>query len=575
MLLALGSGCEEQRRPTPPVPTESDTPGEPQESAQPSATLRSEAAQAMASAPSRTMRAIIAFVRFRDDDIVESGCMTRAKEAWRDPDVLPTVAHQLLSSSPKPPFADSTLTAYFYQQSRGRFVLHGGSYPRVIVTEKDESAYRSGSSRVLDRGAITQEVLRRMDEDSAFDLSEFDADGDGRIDYLFILLRRISDVQLVAGGAPAVAALGYNPSRPEFGKSAPVASPPAGSFLIYRSAGIIIPHLDLVRLMAHEFGHTLWRGTPIGGGHLPFVGGDHGVPANGSRRLGYALMVGRLTMQKDRDVIDTRGDMLISAVERDMLDEDWIECPVLSGSGTVTLGDLYATSDCRRIVLPGPTEERTLYITNRQRIGYFDRLQFNPCQGSYHGLMETGLLVQLREGKRAAVIAADNTLELSIDTSAYAGDLFGPGSMTQLTPWTRPNISGFAQYPPDFVLQEGNWQALDDIRMTGGSSGEMAFDYIVDVRERPVIREDSWMGAETSGTRFRSNILVMDGARLTIEAGTEIHLAEGADLIVSGEGTLAFEREARVVLGPGSSVENRGTILLPDGEDAHFVRSDG
>src|SRR5690606_40178251 len=98
MLLALGSGCEERRRPTPPVPTESDTPGEPQESAQPSATLRSEAAQAMASAPSRTMRAIIAFVRFRDDDIVESGCMTRAKEAWRDPDVLPTVAHQLLRS---------------------------------------------------------------------------------------------------------------------------------------------------------------------------------------------------------------------------------------------------------------------------------------------------------------------------------------------------------------------------------------------------------------------------------------------------------------------------------------------
>jgi hypothetical protein len=252
-----------------------------------------------------------------------------------------------------------------------------------------------------------------------------------------------------------------------------------------------------------------------------------------------------------------------------MLGDSWINCPVLSNTGAVALGDLYDTSACRRVIVPGRSSTRTLYITNRQRIGYFDRLQFNPCQSSYHGLMSTGLLVQVREGRHFAVVAADNTLDLSIDTSAYRGDLFGADAATQLTPWTRPNISGYATYPPDFVMEAGNWQALDDIRPSGGPGGEMAFDYVADVRIRPIIREDSWMGAETSGTSFRSDIVVEDGARLTITAGTIIRLTERADLIVEEGATLTIERGARVEFGTGSSLVADGDVVTAEsGEDA-------
>lgn len=535
---------------------------------------RHEAAPHAAIPTSGQVRALVAFVRFRDDKVVEGGCMTRARREWEDPDALPAIANHILSPSPEPPFADSTLTAYFYRQSRGRFLIYGESYPHLIVTEQDERAYARGKSRVLDRNALTREVLRRVDDDPDFDLSEFDADGDGRIDYLFIVLRRLKEQGLVSGGAPAVASLGTGSARMELGKTGPISSPAAGSFVIYRSAGIIIPQLDLIRLMAHEFGHDLWRGSALSGGHIRYIGGKHGVPANGARRLGYALMVGRLSSNPKQDVIDTRGDMLISAVERDMLEDGWIDCPVLSRSGSVALGDLYTTSDCRRIVVPGASGTRTLYVTNRQRIGYFDRIQFNPCQGSYHGLMTTGLLVQVRDRARMAVVPANNTLHLSIDSSAYTGDLFGPGAMTQLTPWTRPNISGYATYPPEFVLEPGNWQALDDIRPTGRSAGEMTFDYVSDIRERPIIRADSWMGAETSGTRFRSDLVVMSGAKLTIEAGTVVYLAGGADLIVSDGATLSFERGARVVLGPGSSVVAHGTVIPSNRDEDPFVRSD-
>lgn len=533
--------------------------------------VRNEMSIASSSPASRRMRAIVAFVRFRDDDELAGGCLTRAKREWNDLNSLPAIAHDILARSPEPPFTDSSLTAYFYQQSRKRFLIDGQTYPRLLVTEREESAYGRGSSGVLDRGAVTQEVLRRMDDDPSFDLGDFDADEDGRIDYLFIVLRRLNHLELVSGGAPAVAHLGYTSPLAELGSAKDIGSPVAGSYVIYRSAGIIIPHLDLIRLMAHEFGHYLWRGPELSGGHIQYIGGDFGVPANGARRLGYALMVGRLSLNREQDVIDTRGDMVISAFERDVLGEGWIDCPVLSSSRTVALGDLYSTSDCRRIIVPGRSATRTLYITNRQRIGYFDRLQFNPCQSSYHGLMTTGLLVQIREGRRLAVAAADNTLELSVDTSAYTGDLFGPAYKTQLTPWTRPNISGYSKYPSDFVIEPGSWQGLDNIR-SSGPDGEVSFEYVADVRARPIIREDSWMGAETSGTRFRADIVVKQRAELTISAGTVIRLVQGADLIVEEAGTLKIESGARVELGLESSVVARGTIVRPEGGEDPFVR---
>lgn len=500
-------------------------------------------------AVSGTRRAVVVFVRFRDDDRTATHCETRARREWADPDELPAVAHHVLAPSPDPPFADSTLTAYFHEQSLGAFTLYGAAFPRVIVTERDESAYAIGSTRVLDRGALTQEILRRIDADSGFDLSDFDADGDGFVDYVFIVPRNLNHLELVRGGAAGVSDLGYTSPQPEFGGKEPkrIHSTRSGAYGVYGSAGIVIPQLDLIRLMAHEFGHDLWRGTALAGGHIGYLGGAYGVPANGTRRLGYALMVGRVSSSPQSDVVDTRGDVIISAYERRLL--GWIDCPVLTESGVVSVGDLYATSDCRRILLPG---ERTLYVSSRLRVGYFDRLQFNPCQGSFHGLMTTGLLVHVEEAGRLGVVAAGDALELSIDTTAYAGDLFGPGSRTQLTPWTRPNVSGYAVYPPDYRLREGSWQALDDVRYAG--DGVLRFDYVEDVRRGMVIREDSWMGPESSGAVFRGDVRVARRAVLHVTEGTVIRFEGGADLVVEEGALLRLGRGAAIELGPGSEI---------------------
>ena len=530
------------------------------------------------------LHAVVAFVRFQDDDELRGGCITRSRHEWRDLNALPAVAHHILSPSPEPPFPDSSLTDYFFQQSQGRLTIYGRAYPDLIVTQREERAYGRGASKVLDRAALSREILQRMHDDPDFDLSDFDANGDGHLDYLFVVIRELNELQLVTGGAPAIASVGVSPRAPrgategaaQRSKDAAEAdvlpSVARGSYAIYRSAGVIIPQLDLIRLIAHEFGHDLWRGTPIAGGHVPFIGGDRGVPANGSRRLGYALMVGRLSTSSQRDVIDTRGDMTISAFERDILDDGWIECPVLTRPGTVVLGDLYTESDCRKLVIQNGQDRRTLYISNRQRVGYFDRLQFNPCQSSYHGLMNTGLLVHVRDDRRLAVPAADNTLELSIDEETYDGDLYGPGSKTQLTPWTRPNISGYTRYPAGFDMALDNWQALDDIRQEDDE--EMAFEYVRDVRERPIIRDDSWMGSETSGSTFVNDIVVTNGAALTIESGTTIRLAGRARLIVHDRASLVVERGVRIELGPGSGVDAEGDVRLPEGGEDPFVNID-
>jgi hypothetical protein len=118
-----------------------------------------------------------------------------------------------------------------------------------------------------------------------------------------------------------------------------------------------------------------------------------------------------------------------------------------------------------------------------------------------------------------------------------------------------------------------NWQALDAIRYDDDE--EMAFEYVRDVRERPIIREDSWMGSETSGTTFVNDIEVTNGAALTIESGTTIRLAARARLIIQDGASLIIQRGVRVELGPGSGVDAEGDVRLPDGGEDPFVNVDG
>ncbi len=523
-------------------------------------------AQPLRPAYTDTLRALVVFARFRDDRF--PGDPTLDARDWplsEAPERPPAFARRLLAPSPEPPFPDSSLTAYFFTQSNGRFLLFGDALDTVMVSLHPEAHYHRPNGGY---GDLTREILDRLDR-AGFDFAPYDHDGDGRLDHLFLILRGDSkrdDKTFAWTGVSCLdARCGPGPphgpprERPVH-DGVEVDWNTSGSIILHRTPGNVLPYHYLIRMMAHELGHDLWAKFFV---HVPALV-DNDVPlrsnrsARGTDAIGYVLMAGAGGGR------DCRGDQTISAFERDLL--GWIDCETMSeGRNGVRLTDLYTTSACVKIPLANDARGRTLFLTNRQRLGPFDRLRRGGAYGQYDfGLLRTtGLLVTMAEGVRFDVLPADDTLDLSIFDADYDGDLFGPATKRQLTPWTRPNTSGFTRYPPGF---RPDWRALDDVRYTGAPGGEMAFDLVDDFRERPVIRADSWIGDETKGHTFARPMRVTDGSTLTlgtrltfarmlrVEPGATVVVAPGALVTLAPGGVLDLEAGARVVV--------EGTLVL-------------
>ncbi|MFQ5569117.1 MAG: hypothetical protein ACE5G0_05550 [Rhodothermales bacterium] len=529
-----------------------------------------------------TLRALAVFVKFRDDrDPGDPVLNARDWPLFDDPGTLPPFATHLLAHTPTPPFPEQSLTAYFHQQSLGRFVLYGDVYDSVMVSLHPEAAYHAPRGGY---GHLTAEILDRIDA-QGFDFSPYDRNRDGLLDYLFVVIRRdskrdekrftytgISCLDAMCGGGITAgrprSALAYDGLRIDWRRS--------GAIIMHRTPGNIIPHQYHVRMMAHELGHDLW--APFFN-HIPAIT-DNDVPLQSNRgkgtdAIGYVLMAGA------GGGWDARGDETISAFERDLL--GWISCDVLTASqDSVVVSDLYTTSDCKKIILQGEAAGRILYLTNRQRLGVFDRERRGGIDGRFEmGLLRTtGLLITLTDGVRFDVLPADNTLDLSAQDAPYDGDLFAPSTSTQLTPWTRPSINGFTTYPPGY---QPDWQAIDRIRYTGASGGEMAFDYIDDVRTRPFIREDSWIGDETRDYTFEAPMIVTNkstlrigtsiipGKTLRVDPGATVVIEAGADVLIPHISTLDLAYGATLI------VEGRLTLkgLLKRHPGAHLIKRDG
>jgi hypothetical protein len=525
------------------------------------------------------VRALVIFARFSDDGRVFTGT-SPSERAWSDPDRLPDFAYDVLSRTTVPPFDEQSLTDYFYQQSRQKLVLYGEPYPRIVIVPGNESNYLT-SSRPIQLTEISIEILHTVNEDPDFDLADFDADGDGVIDYVFVVMRRIEKNKFFLG-ASGYSSLNYS-SEAEFGHDPTNLKRVygrLGAYIRYNSSGVVIPSMDLTRLMAHEFGHDLWTNLSINH-HRPLIDAN-GVPEGEANKIGYALMVGTLGGSVAHlEPTDVRGDYTIGAVERESLNAGWIDCSTLeSDRKGVRISDLYSSTaeNCFKLSLPTRTGiDRTLYLSNRQRVGFFDREHTDPGFPQYTaGLRTTGLLVTATRSEpfypdpRYAVVAADNTLACNDSSYTYEGDLFGPNTRVQLTPWTRPNISAFSRYPADLVVEESTFQAIDSIRYTGGPGGEMAFDYLRDFRDRPIIREDSWMGNETRDFRFTADVIVTNGSTLTIE--TDVRIAgrlkvdSGSRVVVNGsvllEAGAVLEMEAQSEVSGQGQLVSAGTLVV-------------
>ena len=509
-----------------------------------------------------TLRALIVFVKMQDDhSIGDPQVAYRDWPLFEDAGTLPDFARHLLHPAPHPPYPDSSLTAYFHQQSLGQFVLFGEVYDSVLVTAHPEQAYHRPQGGY---GALTEEILEKLDR-YGLDFSTFDYNSDGRLDHLFIVVRsdsRRDNKTFVWTGASCLdgrcagGVVSSKKSPTPVYDGVEIDWNVSGSYIMHRTPGNILPLVYHVRLMAHEIGHDLWAKHFV---HIPpLLHND--VPAKSNRGptcIGYVLMAGA------GGGYDCGGHQIISAFERDLL--GWISCYTPTGDETLSLGDLYTTGDCIRIPFSAEQPHRRLYLTNHQPVGYFDQPRQGGIQNQFDmGLLRTtGLLIHLADNNRLDVIPADNTLDLSNVSDSYNGDLFDGTPVRQITPWTRPNISGYTRYPDK---GKPDWFALDNIHVLPDSSEKLSIQFIQDFRLKPIIREDSWIGAESEGTLFNETIHVQEGVTLTVE--TRIELEKGmvidpmATVIIAQNGKIDLPRQATIRLHPDSELHVKGSLIV-------------
>ena len=508
-----------------------------------------------------TTRALVVFVRFADDTTSGTGC--RADRGWPltvdgSLEPLPGYASTLFSTSSTPPFADSTVTAYFFEQSGGRFTLIADVYPEVVVSDEPTSSYH----RAVDSGYgyLTDEIVRKIDPN--VDFTHYDTNPvDGVVDHMIIVVRRDD-----AGTFTGVADL--RGADLVFG--APASAPTAdgikidwssGSFIYNERPGHIISQSYMVRMVAHEFGHHLWNPRRVFANHIPAIRSND-TPINDTNTIGYVLMAGRGGGR------DARGDLLISPPEREAL--GWLNPiildPAVDSMQAIDIGDLYTDGASVRVDLQAVGDYRaSLYLANRQRMSWFDsyRLDAPPdCTPYEMGLLRTtGMVAYLSEWRGAEltldVLPADNTLELSTVNGDYFGDLFSTATSTQITPFTTPSTS--------LPTGEPSWVAIDDIGMTGRADSSMRFTFIPDFRRNAVVRAPSTIRPEMGEVKIFGDLLIKDGGTLTLESDAHVEVTgsvvieEGAQVVVRDRARLVEGGWARFFFAPDTLVSVRYT----------------
>lgn len=495
---------------------------------------------------------LVVFARFADDLDSSTGC--RAGRGWptADPlEPLPAVAHTLFDGRAGRPFADSSASAYFFEQSLGQLRLTADVFPRVVVSSEPTDYYHRSAGRGY--GYLTQDIISQIDDEVDFRLYDTNP-RDGVLDHIFIILRK--DRQATFTGVADLAGADRVRGRPNETLEADgvtILWPSSGSYILNERPGNVHPQSYMTRMVAHEYGHHIWNPRGVFGGHVPAIR-SNGYPSNDTNMLGYTLMAGRGGGR------DGRGDLLISAPERDAI--GWLRPlvldPSIDSTKTVRLGDFYSTGDAVRIDVAVPTERSrvSFYLTNRQRVGWFDtyRVDAPPGCTAYDlgFLRTTGLHIKLTEwfGDRLTldVLTADNKMTLSNENADYDGDLFGPGSASQITPFTTPSTS----------LPDGTptWVAIDSITMVQAGEPEMQFRFISDFRKDAVVREDSRITARHGRVAIEGDLVVTDGA--VLEVGSEAHLDVSGDILIS----------------PDASVKAKAGAMLTTASETRYLFAD-
>ena len=540
-----------------------------------------------------SVHALAVFVRFSDD--------TAAAPEWPviaigDTERVPAWGNGLFKETPAEVtdamgLDDPSLSAYFYWQSKhgpaGPHVLTGEVWPRddggrpVVFTPRGPStAYQAPGSGY---GYLVAELFEALERAPGFDAARFDANRDGELDHLMLIVRNDPGVS-VTGGVASLSGVNSAAAR-TYGRPAPTLTVGRPGATVTVDLGTFgSGAINWVRgeysaaTLIHEYGHVLFDMghtamiTPPRRGVRAAVSND--VPAEvpagtGAYGCVYNRMCGggaRGDRPYESSIYDTAALTLSGHELRRM---GWARRTVLDptrDTAGVRLRPLYGSGEVALIPLRPGSGADTLSLENRQRTNYFDRFPAWDLEDPYYGLVNrdlaaTGLLATLTHGDPTGPAGrylydvappsnrfarpksrCDGTSEGCADPYAsWARDMLRPGSATQMTPWTRPNVSGYARYPEGV---EPNWFAVTNVRFEGDGAA-MAFDLVADVRQWDdvVITADSWMGAETDGVVFRSPVRVTDGATLRVVEGATVTFAGG--LVVDDGAAFVCEAGAR------------------------------
>ena len=539
-----------------------------------------------------SVHALVVFVRFAND--------TDAAPEWPirgapGAEPIPEWGETLVEESPDEVteamgLDDPTLSAYFFWQSKdgptGPHILTGEVWPRnrsgrplVFTPSQPSSGYQSG--RESGYGYLVAEVFEALGADPRFDPTRFDANRDGELDHLMLVVRRDPDVR-VTGGVAGLSGVN-SPAARTFGR-------PAATLTVGRDDRTVTVDMNgsgainwvggeySAATLIHEYGHVLFSMghtrmiTPEGAAVRSAVSNDvpYWVPeGTGAYACAYNRMCGggaRNGRPYESSIYDTAALTLSGHELRRM---GWARRVVIDPSrdtAGVRLRPLYGSGDVALIPLRDGSGADTLSLENRQRTNHFDRFPAWDLEDPFYGLVSrdlasTGLLTTLSYGDPAGPGGAlydiappsnrfrrprsrcDGTSDGCVDPYAWwARDMLRPeASATQMTPWTRPNVSGTTVYPEGV---EPNWFAVTNVRFAG-DEGAMALDFVADVRqwESVVITADSWMGAESDGLVFDGPVRVTGGATLRVEPGATVTFAGGVEV----------EDGARFVCMPGAT----------------------
>src|SRR5690606_17505545 len=298
-------------------------------------------------------KALVIYVQFLDDDY-DNSC-TRGWTEWPSGTPLPAAASYILSSSHTPPFPDSSLTAFFYEQSNENFTIYGDvvgcttAYEECHYVRVNDICYDddTGEWGRLDYGRVAEEAFDSLHARGSVDFSNYDENNDGYLDHAFIVLRH-NNLNFL-GTASGVSSLGFSASddstygiKVHFGYS--------GSFNRYAPVAID-PLRYQISLLSHELfhdiegKHSLFSDDhlmPIVGNNVPFESPPWDTTSSDPDLMkAYALLLGGDTgeqMGGQYHFMSASERAMVSLAVADQYPNQpsllWINCPDLTDGAT-------------------------------------------------------------------------------------------------------------------------------------------------------------------------------------------------------------------------------------------------